>query len=202
MVSVGQNYLVRTPVLATWIIRSKTGPTKPGKISFPTCKQRRVGVPSDVVTRILLLEPRYFQGMEKLLSYGPCFATPSAAEEWLLGCTLLWLYSLDQTALDLLTAGNSCRPWPKQVGTDRRKCPLTATTDHAQAPGEAAGMHQNGSRAPRAFSKAGSNMAAGPLHRATRYSTETGIGSSFAGIGSARPRLLLAGPRSPQKPSP
>ena len=54
------------PVLATWIIRSKTSPTKPGKISFPACKQGRVGVPSDVVTSILLLERYYAHVMEKL----------------------------------------------------------------------------------------------------------------------------------------
>ena len=46
----------RTPVLATWIIRSKTSPTKPRKISFPACKQRRGGVLSDVVISILMLE--------------------------------------------------------------------------------------------------------------------------------------------------
>jgi hypothetical protein len=51
-------------VLATWIIRSKTSPTKLGKISFTACKQRRVGVLSDVGTSILMLERRYFQGME------------------------------------------------------------------------------------------------------------------------------------------
>ena len=115
--------------------------------------------------------------MEMLLEYGSCFETSSAAEDWLLGCALLSLDSLDQTALDLLTAGNSCRPWPEQVGTDRRKCPLTSTTDHPPASGEAAGMYQNGSSAPRAFSKAGSSVASGPGDRATRYPAQMASGA-------------------------
>ena|GEM_PF-5901454 len=35
--------------------------------SFPACKHRRVGVVSDVVDSILMLEQRYFHMMEKLL---------------------------------------------------------------------------------------------------------------------------------------
>jgi hypothetical protein len=35
--------------------------------SFPACKQRRVGVQSDVVTRVLMLERQYSQMMEELL---------------------------------------------------------------------------------------------------------------------------------------
>src|SRR5215467_1007779 len=91
-----------------------------------------------------------------------------AAEEWLLGSALLSFYSLDQTAQDLLAAGNPHRSWTKQIRARGRKCPLTSTTDHPQAPGEAAGMYENGSDVPRAFSKVGSNMEPGPPHRATR----------------------------------
>lgn len=59
-------FLPYLAVMTSWVIRSKTSPTKPGKLSFPAYKQRG-DVPSDVVTSILILERRYFQVMEKLL---------------------------------------------------------------------------------------------------------------------------------------
>jgi MFS family permease len=43
-------------VLATWIIRSKTGPSRRSKIDILVCKHRRLGVQSDVVTSIRMLE--------------------------------------------------------------------------------------------------------------------------------------------------
>jgi hypothetical protein len=66
LIFLDQHNRIIVPVLATWIIRSKTSPTKPGKISFPACKQGWVGVPSDVITSILLLERYYAHVMEKL----------------------------------------------------------------------------------------------------------------------------------------
>jgi len=77
--------------------------------------------------------------------YGWYVGTSPAVEVWPLGCDLLSLYSLDETARDLLAAGHPHRSWPKQVRTDSEKCPLTRTSHHPQAPGEAAGMHEYGS---------------------------------------------------------
>jgi hypothetical protein len=53
----GEAIQVLLPVLATWIIRSKTGPSRRSKIDILVCKHRRVGVQSDVVTS--MLERRY-----------------------------------------------------------------------------------------------------------------------------------------------
>lgn len=33
-------FLPYLAVMTSWVIRSKTSPTKPGKLSFPACKQR------------------------------------------------------------------------------------------------------------------------------------------------------------------
>jgi len=54
-------------VLATWIIRSKIALGDGPNSSSPTCKHRQVGVQSDIVTSILMLERRYSHVMEKLL---------------------------------------------------------------------------------------------------------------------------------------
>jgi hypothetical protein len=47
--------------------------------SSPTCKHRRVGVESDVVDSILMLEQRHFHVMEKIF-YGRCFHHSPVAE--------------------------------------------------------------------------------------------------------------------------
>ncbi len=122
-----------------------------------------------------------------------------AAEEWLLGCALLSFYSLDQTAGDLLAALHPHRSWTKLIRARGRKCPLTSATDHPQAPGEAAGMYENGSDAPRAFSKVGSNMEPSPHHSCNQRPCSAGIGSSFACIGNGSPRRLLIRRRSRPK---
>jgi hypothetical protein len=54
-------------VLATWIIRSKTGTSRRKRSSSPACKHRRVGVQSEVVNSIFMLERHYSHVMEKLL---------------------------------------------------------------------------------------------------------------------------------------
>ena len=78
------------------------------------------------------------------------------------------LCSLDQTAHFLIAAWNPRRPWQKQVGAHSRKCPLTTTTHHAQAPGETTGMYESRSHPPCALGKSGSSMEANALHRSTR----------------------------------
>src|SRR5215470_3620307 len=95
-----------------------------------------------------MLERRYAHMMEKLF-YGSCFSFIPAAEGWLLACVDLSLGPVDQTAHFLLTTPSPVRPWPKQVRTDRGKCPLTAATDHPQAKGKAATYHQNRPHPPR-----------------------------------------------------
>src|SRR5215469_1138957 len=135
--------------------------------SSPACKHRRVGVESDVVDSIFMLAQRQLHVMEKIF-YGRCFYPSPAPRGWLLGCALLSLCLLDQTVQERLTVLHPHRPWPKQVRAHRRKCPLTSTTDHPQAPGETAGMYENGSPAPRAFSKIGSNMEPNPPYRPAR----------------------------------
>jgi hypothetical protein len=51
----------------------------------------------------------------------------------------------------------------------RGKCALTTTTDHPQAAGETACMHEDGSVAPRPFGKGGSGMETSAHHRSTRH---------------------------------
>ncbi len=55
----GLGQRIPDPVLATWIIRSKTGPSRRCKIDILVCKHRRVCVQSDLVTSIRMLERRY-----------------------------------------------------------------------------------------------------------------------------------------------
>jgi len=70
---VAENALVRKPLIILrlyWLLRSsvqKQARRDGEKSPSPACQQRRVGVPSDVVTSILMLERRYSQMMEKLL---------------------------------------------------------------------------------------------------------------------------------------
>jgi hypothetical protein len=63
----------------TWVIRSKNSTARRRKIFSPTCKHRRVGVESDVVDSIPMLEQRHSHVMEKMF-YGRCFHHSPAAE--------------------------------------------------------------------------------------------------------------------------
>jgi hypothetical protein len=111
--------------------------------------------------------------------YGSGFHHSPVPLGWLLACSHLSLGSLDHTAGDLLATGHPHGSWSKQVRAHRRKCPLTSTTDHPQAPGEAAGMPQHRSLAPRALGKNGSDL-------------ETSAHHSFSQIqGSRGPRKLF-----------
>src|SRR5262249_6137200 len=56
------------------------------------------------------------------------------------------------------------RSWQKQDRASRRKCPLAKASDHPQAAGETAGIHQNRSHPPRPAGSGGSNLAASPHH--------------------------------------
>ncbi len=103
------------------------------------------------------------------LCYGWCSHTSPAAEGWLLACTLRSLCSLDQTAQVLMTAWNPYRLGQKQVGAHRRKCPLATATDHPQATSETANVYQDRSHPPRPVGQGGSDLAADPRDRATRY---------------------------------
>jgi hypothetical protein len=70
------------------------------------------------------------------------------------------LCSLDKTThffLDLWNTGRACQ---KQTRAHGRKCALTTTTDHPQAAGETASMHQYGSHASRARSSGRSGLEA------------------------------------------
>src|SRR5215469_9802923 len=60
-------------VMATCIIRSKKEPFKTANDHLsPGCKHRRVGVQSEIVDSLLLLEKRHIHVMEKIV-YGWCF---------------------------------------------------------------------------------------------------------------------------------
>src|SRR5215470_16819770 len=74
------------------------------------------------------------------------------------------LSSVDHTAHFFLATPNPRRPWQKQVRTCGRKRPLTRTSHHPQTAGETAGMHKNGSRAPRLFGTGGSDMGTSAHH--------------------------------------
>src|SRR5207245_6868633 len=80
--------------------------------------------------------------------------------------------SLDENAQDLLVAANSGRSWPKQVRTDRGKCPLAPATHSPQTAGEKTTSYQGRSYAPRSAGKARSYLAASPLDRATRHTSQ------------------------------
>src|SRR5215469_7636906 len=94
------------------------------------------------------------------------------------------LSSVDQTAHFFLATPNPRRPWQKQVRACDRKRPLTTTTHHPQKAGETAGMHENGSGAPRLFGTGGPDMETSALHRSARDETRAGIESSSACTGS------------------
>jgi hypothetical protein len=132
----------------------------------PACKPRRVGVQSEVVTSLLMLNNTVLTRWRNFL-YGSYFHLSHAVEGWLLACALLSLDSLDQTTRDLLAAPNPGRPWQKLVRAYRRKCPLATATHHPQAAGETARMHEKRSLTPRPLGKNGSNLAAVSLDRAT-----------------------------------
>src|SRR5215471_386128 len=82
-------------VLATWIIRSKTGPWRRRKFDNlclppkggPSDKQRRVGVPSDVVTIRRMLKRRYAHLIEKLLVW--VVFSPLSSASWMAA----WIHS-------------------------------------------------------------------------------------------------------------
>ena len=59
--------ILEAAVLAPWIIRSKTSPSRRKKIFIPCLQTRGVGVESDVVNSRLMLERRYSHVMEKFL---------------------------------------------------------------------------------------------------------------------------------------
>ena len=71
---------------------------------------------------------------------------------------------MDQTTRDLPADGNPHRSRQKQVRAHQRTCALAPATDHPQAAGETAGMHENRSPAPRPGGQAGSRLAASPHH--------------------------------------
>ncbi len=58
-----------------------------------------------------------------------------------------------------------------------RKCPLATATDHPQAAGETANVHQDRSPAPGPAGQARSYLAAGPLDRATRHTSQVASGA-------------------------
>ncbi len=142
----------------------------------PACKPRRVGVQSEVVTSLLMLNNTVLTRWRNFL-YGSYFHHSPAVEGWLLACALLSLDSLDQTTRDLLAAPNPGRSWQKQVRAYRRKCPVATTTHHPQAAGETARMHEKRSLTPRPLGKNGSNLAAVSLDRATRYPAPVASGA-------------------------
>jgi hypothetical protein len=94
----------------------------------------------------------------------------SQAARWYICERILYsLCSLDQTPHFFFAAWNTRRSHQKQSGAHGRKCALTTTTDHPQAAGETASMHENGSGAPRPIGKNGSSMEANALDRSTRH---------------------------------
>ena len=70
---------------------------------------------------------------------------------------------MDQTTRDLPADGNPHRSRQKQVRAHHRKCALAPATDHPQAAGETASMHEDGSSAPCLLGKSGSDMEASTL---------------------------------------
>ena len=94
--------------------------------------------------RIFLKEKRTFE---------PDSFLPQATRKYIYERTPYSLCSLDQTTHFLLAAWNTRRSHQKQTRAHGRKCALTTATHHAQAAGETASMHENGSNPPRALSK-------------------------------------------------
>ncbi len=82
----------------------------------------------------------------------------------------------------------------------RPACTKTPATDHPQAAGETAGMHENRSPAPRPVGQAGSRLAASPHHSFNPTQCSASIGSSSACTGNTGQRLQLTSRRSLQKP--
>ena len=136
--------------------------------SSPTCKHMRVGVESGVVDSIPMLEQRHSYVMEKIF-YGRCFHHSPAAED---------------SCLEALTS--RLARWTKPL---RTSLPLSTLTDLGRsksallaenallrqqlivlkATGETANIHQDRSHPPRPAGQAGSIVATGSLHRATRH---------------------------------
>src|SRR5436190_23050509 len=94
---------------------------------------------------------------------------------------------MDQTAQFLLPAWNPGRPWPKQVGAQSGKCPLTRATDHVEASGETTSLYENRSNPPRALSKGGSSKETSPPYRPGRRPCCEGRVKHFASLGRTSP---------------
>src|SRR5579864_4811498 len=102
-------------------------------------------------------------------SFGETGSYSSQAAVWeLLGHAPCSLCSLDETAQHFTPAGNSRRPWQKQVRAHGGKCVLTPATHHAQAAGETTSMHQGGPHPSRALGKGGPDLETCPLPCSTR----------------------------------
>jgi transposase InsO family protein len=113
------------------------------------------------------------------------------------------LCSLDQTTYYLLAAWNTRRSYKKQIRAHSGKCALTTTTHHAQAAGETASMHEDGSNPPRALSKGCSGMVAQQLREATPYGqvpkylirdNDSKFGSCFAHVATTSAIEILKTP--------
>ena len=109
--------------------------------------------------RIFLKEKRTFE---------PDLFLSQAARRY--GCerTAYSLCSLDHTTHFLLAPWNTRKSCQKQSGAHGGKCAPTTTTHHAQAAGETASMHEDGSNSPCALSKGCSGLEANALPRSTR----------------------------------
>jgi hypothetical protein len=106
--------------------------------------------------RIFLKEKRTFE---------PDSFLSQVARRYVCERTPYSLCSLDHTTHFLLAAWNTRRSCQKQSGAHSGKCAPTTTTHHAQAAGETACMHEDGSHSPRALSKSGSGLEAHALPR-------------------------------------
>ena len=142
--------------------------------------------------RIFLKEQRIFE---------PDSFLSQAARRYVCERTPYSLCSLDYTTHFLLAPWNTHRSCQKQSGAHSGKCAPTTTPHHAQAAGETACMHEDGSHPPRAFSKGCSGLETSALPRSTRNAARVGIVSSSACFGSAGQRPLLTSPRLPRKQS-
>ena len=74
------------------------------------------------------------------------------------------LRRLDKTGYHLAPAGDADRPCQKQVRTRGRKRASAPATDYPQATGQTTCLYQNGSNAPGASGKGGSDLETSPVH--------------------------------------
>ena len=189
-------------VLATWIIRSKTSPSRRGKICLRLLANRGGWVYNPKSSPAYSCSTTLFSHDGETSCMGRIFTSLMQLKDGCLHALSSRLTRWTKPLGTSLPLANPDRPWQKQVRAYRRKCPLATATHHPQAAGETARMHEKRSLTPRpawqGWFEPGSRLSSS----CNQIPCSGGIGSSFACTGSASQRLLLTSRRSPRKRSP